>query len=252
MAKRKAIPKKIRFEVFKRDKFTCQYCGKSAPDVVLEIDHIKPVSKGGDNDIMNLVTACKDCNSGKSNRELSDDSVIKKQQAQLQELAERKEQLEMMVEWRNSLNDLENDYVESINDIFISRTEWGMSESGRIKIKKLLKQFSFSEIMDATEIAIDSYYDGTEDSWNVAFRKIGGICYTKRNQKDNPQSYYINYTLKALRNRNYYVNEVDVRRYIKAYINTPEDFEDLKFVISESRNWTDFKRKAMDVIGGNF
>lgn len=252
MAKRKSLSKKIRFEVFKRDKFTCQYCGKSAPDVVLEIDHIKPVSKGGDNDIMNLVTACKDCNSGKSNRELSDDSVVKKQQAQLQELAERKEQLEMMVEWRNSLNDLENDYVESINDIFISRTEWGMSESGRVKIKKLLKQFSFSEIMDATEIAIDSYYDGTEDSWLIAFAKIGGICYTKRNQKDNPQSYYINYTLKALRNKNYYVNEVDVRRYIKAYINTPDDFEDLKFVICESRNWTDFKHKAMDVIGGNF
>ena len=84
--KRKGIGKKTRFEVFKRDKFTCQYCGKSAPEVVLEIDHIQPVSKGGANGIMNLVTSCRDCNRGKSNRELSDDSVIKKQQEQLKEL----------------------------------------------------------------------------------------------------------------------------------------------------------------------
>lgn len=44
--KRKAISKKIRFEVFKRDSFRCQYCGSSAPDILLQIDHIKPI-KGG-------------------------------------------------------------------------------------------------------------------------------------------------------------------------------------------------------------
>jgi 5-methylcytosine-specific restriction endonuclease McrA len=29
---RKALSKKLRFEVFKRDNFTCQYCGRAAPD----------------------------------------------------------------------------------------------------------------------------------------------------------------------------------------------------------------------------
>lgn len=38
MAKRKGIPRSIRFEVFKRDMFTCQYCGRKAPDVILEVD----------------------------------------------------------------------------------------------------------------------------------------------------------------------------------------------------------------------
>ncbi len=65
MAKRECVSKKIRFEVFKRDLFTCQYCGKKAPAVILEIDHIKPVSKDGTNDIENLVSACFDCNRGK-------------------------------------------------------------------------------------------------------------------------------------------------------------------------------------------
>lgn len=68
MTKRQPISKALRFEVFKRDKFTCQYCGRSAPDVNLQIDHIHPVAKGGDNDILNLITSCADCNSGKRDR----------------------------------------------------------------------------------------------------------------------------------------------------------------------------------------
>ena len=47
MAERKTISKKIRFEVFKRDSFTCQYCGRMAPYIVLEVDHINAVANGG-------------------------------------------------------------------------------------------------------------------------------------------------------------------------------------------------------------
>ena len=100
MSDRKSLSKKTRFEVFKRDSFTCQYCGKSAPTVLLEIDHIKPVSKNGDDDITNLITSCFDCNRGKSDRELSDDAVILKRKNQLDELQERREQIEMMMDWR--------------------------------------------------------------------------------------------------------------------------------------------------------
>lgn len=57
-------PKK-RFEILERDKFTCRYCGKKAPDVVLEVDHIIPVSKGGTNAKTNLITSCRKCNQGK-------------------------------------------------------------------------------------------------------------------------------------------------------------------------------------------
>ena len=58
--------KKKRWEVFKRDKFTCQYCGRFAPNVILHVDHIVPKSKGGKNDLNNLIAACEDCNYGKS------------------------------------------------------------------------------------------------------------------------------------------------------------------------------------------
>lgn len=89
--KRQSISKRNRFEVFKRDGFCCQYCGSTPPAVVLEIDHIQPVSKGGDNDIDNLVTACFDCNRGKTNNLLSELPETVKEKAEL--LREKEEQL---------------------------------------------------------------------------------------------------------------------------------------------------------------
>ena len=72
MSKRKAISKGKRFDIIKRDGFTCQYCGSQPPDVVLEIDHIQPVSKGGDNSFENLTTSCLHCNSQRGNRPVMD------------------------------------------------------------------------------------------------------------------------------------------------------------------------------------
>lgn len=65
MARRKGISPKLRYCIFARDQFTCQYCGRKAPDVVLHVDHKLPVALGGDNDRENLVTACQECNAGK-------------------------------------------------------------------------------------------------------------------------------------------------------------------------------------------
>lgn len=70
MTERKPISSQLRFSVLSRDRFTCRYCSRSAPEVVLEIDHVKPVSKGGTNDLGNLVAACSDCNGGKSANEV--------------------------------------------------------------------------------------------------------------------------------------------------------------------------------------
>lgn len=57
-----------RWKVLLRDNFQCQYCGRGAPNVELQVDHIFPSSKGGDNKMENLVTACRDCNLGKSDK----------------------------------------------------------------------------------------------------------------------------------------------------------------------------------------
>lgn len=56
---------RTRFQVLRRDEFTCQYCGRGSRDVVLHVDHVKPRAAGGSNDPKNLITACSDCNLGK-------------------------------------------------------------------------------------------------------------------------------------------------------------------------------------------
>ena len=58
---------KLRFEVFKRDNFTCQYCGRNVKDdkIKLHCDHINPKHLGGDDNIENLTTSCEQCNLGK-------------------------------------------------------------------------------------------------------------------------------------------------------------------------------------------
>lgn len=58
---------RLRWKLLTKYNFTCQYCGRKAPQVVLEIDHKLPKSKGGQNKEQNLIIACKECNIGKSN-----------------------------------------------------------------------------------------------------------------------------------------------------------------------------------------
>jgi hypothetical protein len=61
-----AISLRVRQHVLRRDKFSCQICGRTASDgVKLEVDHRTPVSKGGTDSSENLWTLCDACNRGK-------------------------------------------------------------------------------------------------------------------------------------------------------------------------------------------
>ena len=182
--KRTPIPKTVRFEVFKRDSFKCQYCGKSAPDVVLEIDHIKPVSKGGTNDIMNLVTACRDCNRGKTNRELSDKTTVQMQKKQLDELQDRREQLEMLVMWKEELAHETELEVDAINRMLAAETGSKLTDEGLTEARRLIKRFGFNEVSLALDIALNHYYHALGyDAW-YAWDKVGGICYNRKKARE--------------------------------------------------------------------
>lgn len=60
------VSKSMRYQVLRRDKHTCRYCGRTPPEVRLTIDHVIPEALGGADIPANLVTACADCNGGKS------------------------------------------------------------------------------------------------------------------------------------------------------------------------------------------
>ncbi|WP_326768604.1 HNH endonuclease [Streptomyces sp. NBC_01591] len=61
-----AVSKRLRYEILRRDNHTCRYCGATAPDAPLCVDHVTPVALGGTDTPNNLVTSCEPCNSGKS------------------------------------------------------------------------------------------------------------------------------------------------------------------------------------------
>lgn len=181
MPKRDPIPKKARFEVFKRDKFTCQYCGAKAPDVVLHVDHIHPVAGGGSSDILNLITSCQPCNAGKGSRLLRDTTAIEKQRSQLEELQDRRDQIEMMLEWRKSLESEKREVVDIVAEAVERCSSWGVNEAGRSDIKRWLKRFPLEVVLNAVDEAFETYlrYDGdavNEASWAKAFNKVPGVA----------------------------------------------------------------------------
>ena len=61
-----------RLKVFERDGYKCYYCDKQLTRFTVTLDHIQPVSKGGDNSFDNLATSCLHCNSRRGNRPVMD------------------------------------------------------------------------------------------------------------------------------------------------------------------------------------
>lgn len=61
-----------RLKIFKRDEYKCYYCGKQLTRFTTTLDHVQPVSEGGDNSYENLITACLHCNSQRGSRPVMD------------------------------------------------------------------------------------------------------------------------------------------------------------------------------------
>lgn len=250
MANRKSLSKKIRFEVFKRDSFKCQYCGKSSPDVILEVDHIKPVSEGGTNDITNLITACFDCNRGKTNILLDDNAVIEKQRKQLEELNERRNQLKMMMEWREGLQNIEQDKI----DIIIEKFEeivypFTLNDKGVKTAKKMIKKFDLNLILDCIEISTNQYlkYDSkteqyTSETVEKSWKYIEKIATNKLRGEEKPYLKDLYYIRGILKNRLSYLDLNKAIKYLElAHVEAGYSIESLKELSLEVKNWTDFR-----------
>jgi hypothetical protein len=247
MSKRKAISKKVRFEVFKRDAFTCQYCGKAAPDVILHVDHIEPVSKGGGNDILNLITSCADCNGGKGATKLDDQAAVAKQRAQLQELSARREQLRMMLDWRKGMKSIEDMSLEAARDHFAAAFEgWEISSDSAIgKLREHIRKFGVQAVMDAMDIARDRYVSTlTPESVGEAWSKVGGICHNRA----NPEEMRLKYVRGILRNRLYYLNERTAMDILREALTAGVDLEEMEEVAKKARSWTDWRNWMREVI----
>jgi len=174
MAKRKQVSKKTRFEVFKRDNFSCQYCGAHPPKVVLECDHIEPVSKGGTNDIYNLITSCFDCNRGKSDTKLGKValSVAEKHSILIEKDLQFKEYQKLVRSIERRLRKEE----DSVSSIY---TEWfdGWEANDRFKkstIRMFIDKMGIIEVRDSMNKACSKV-----NHRDQALKYFCGICWNK-------------------------------------------------------------------------
>lgn len=255
MTARVSIPKSVRFEVFKRDSFKCQYCGACAPDVLLHVDHIRPVADGGLNDIANLITSCQPCNLGKGARKLSDNSALDKSRRQMDELQDRREQLELMMEWQRGLAGLKDEEVSIVAERWSEVCPgYHLNETGLLALRKLLKKFGLQMVVQAMGIAADSYLQmgeagkPTHDSVNIAWSKIGGICEIERRSKDKPylkDLYYIRAILRKRLEGRYYCNYQAIQFLENAYLDGV-NCETLKSIVLDSWSWTKFVDQLVD------
>lgn len=258
MANRKALSKRLRFEVFKRDSFKCQYCGRSAPDVILEVDHIHPVAKDGENDITNLITACDSCNGGKSDKLLSDTAAASKRKAQLDQLQERREQLEMMADWQRGLIDLDEqatDHCVELLNALLQPMEVYMNPAARPALRAHVKKFGMAIVMEAIRDGFAGYVkrgdDGKVDqeSWAQFWDKLGGICTIKRREKDNPEEAKL-YRIKGLARKRIpgYFEDWKALRLLRAAVDAGVDTEDLWGAAGRAHSWSSFNGDVIDLI----
>ena len=253
---RKAISKTLRFEVFKRDSFKCQYCGAEAPNVLLHIDHIKPVAEGGTNELTNLITSCMPCNLGKRDVPLDDHAAVNKARVQLDELQERREQLELMMQWRESLRDIDQEAVERLAEYWNAHTPgWSVNDHGKRNIKKWLQKFSVEEICTAMDASATSYleFDAenkvTSESVGLAFDKVLGICRVNKASEKEPDLKQLYYIRGILRNRiPGYFDDSKALQYLKNARSWEVDIEDLNAMARGVKNWTGFTTAVDELI----
>ncbi len=179
---RKALSKAVRFEVFKRDGFACQYCGAHPPKALLHVDHIKPVSLGGLNSIDNLITACADCNLGKAARPLSEKPKSLAEKAE--EATEREAQIAGYAELREAIRQrIENDAWQVAEFFEPGCSEAGFSRQKLNSLRTFVDRMGLHDTLEAAQIAMSKRLKRA-DTW----RYFCGICWNCIRRNAGPNS----------------------------------------------------------------
>lgn len=189
---RKSTGKRLRFEVFKRDGFTCRYCGSQPPEVVLVLDHVVPVSEGGESSALNLLTACEACNQGKSDRPLTDvvprpDAEVLRLEA-LQEVAE----LRRYQEAEAARQAAQQEIIETLQDRFVEvgGLDWF---PGDALMHQLLGRYPVTIVaraLDATALALSrrrvpGWSSGGGQAW---IRYLWGCARSMASEADSEEA----------------------------------------------------------------
>ena len=177
--RKRSVSARQRFETLKRDKFTCQYCGAKAPDVALHVDHIVPFAKGGTCDIMNLVTSCAQCNGGKSDKKLSDDTAVVKSRKQAELSQDRKRAVGEMAKWQAELAVMDEE-ISALNTVLSKMINRTLSDKGKSMFRPLIKAHGIRAVLEAMS-------DSVSASGTLEIEDVGKRLKSAKFKRDHPE-----------------------------------------------------------------
>jgi hypothetical protein len=170
----------VRFEIFKRDKFTCRYCGGKSPEAILEIDHVLPLTAGGTDEPDNLVTACFICNRGKAARLLTGISIPP--ESDLHEkailLAEQELQIAEYNFWKAKQRAREDREIADLAQRW--QVRWGGTYWQVSDVRAFLRALGYVELLEVLELVEDKTvsWAGSSKAYS-AWRFFCGICHRR-------------------------------------------------------------------------
>lgn len=185
MTKRKAISKKVRFEIFKRDGFICQYCGAHPPAAVLHVDHIVAVAAGGSNETDNLITSCQPCNIGKGARDISVAPQALKDRAA--EIAEREEQLRGYQEICEAQRERADEEVWRVVRAMYGADKSEVDRRTYQSIHRFIQRLGVYPVLEAVDIALCRFphlLHGSTTPSTYGFRYFCGVCWKRIRELD--------------------------------------------------------------------
>lgn len=176
--KREPISKRLRFEILKRDGFACRYCGATAPGVVLEIDHVVAVADGGETTAGNLVTACFECNRGKSAVPLG--AVLPSMEALAIRVVKREAEIaEQAAIIRSEADRIEGDVMR------VARVLWGddtedIYDDYRVSLTRFVTRLNPESVVEAARMA-RARVPCTSRAWKY----FCGVCWNRIREVEN-------------------------------------------------------------------
>jgi hypothetical protein len=172
-----------------------------------------------------------------------------KQKAQLDELNKRREQLEMLLQWRQGLASIDDDYIAAVNDKFAAETAYSLNDVGRKKIRQWLKRFTLAELLEALDASLGTYYKtGDEDPDRnfamacKAFDMVPRVANAKNLNAEKPWMKDLFYIRAIVRN-SMYCNERVALDLIQQVYELGGSVEDMKDWAKQTRNWTNWRNE---------
>lgn len=247
MVKIAEVSKEIQYEVFKRDHFTCQDCGKKVPAAVLYVGYDIDPADGGTDDIGNLRTKCYDCSDLKAP----------------EMLAERRHQFEMMMKWKEGWKNFKEDTNALVIEYVNSRIgpHHSLNRTGEQNVIKALKMNTLDIVLDTIDEVYDTTArfneegDITRESAEKFITNIGKYLYVKSQPPVERQLYLIR---GMCRNIYSYWNDKKGMQFLRAYVEALRQWDyseeailkDLKDELTPKlkscKNWSQFRGLLTD------